>query len=81
MKVAEIVTNTILEKLNKGTIPWRRPWFANPSKNYVSKKEYTGVNILMLDGGEYMTFNQAVERGGHIRRGAKAEKAVKEILA
>lgn len=76
MKVAEIVTNKIIEKLESGTIPWRRPWFVNPSVNYISQKAYSGVNMLMLDGGEYMTFKQAQEAGGHVKRGARAEKVI-----
>ena len=76
MKVAEIVTDIIIKKLEKGVIPWFKPWQGGESINYVTRKPYKGINRLLLDGGEYLTFNQIQERGGKIKKGAKAEKVV-----
>ena len=42
--VYEIVTEKIIEKLNQGVIPWRRPWNAPAARNWQSGKEYNGKN-------------------------------------
>lgn len=74
--VAEIVTNTIIKKLESGVIPWHRPWQGGESVNYVTQKPYRGINRLLLDGGEYLTFQQIQERKGHIKKGAKSHIVV-----
>lgn len=46
------ITATILEYLEKGTAPWRRPWSTDqcsgPPTNAMTNKRYTGVNPLLL---------------------------------
>lgn len=74
--VAQIVTNTIIKKLNSGVIPWVKPWQGGESVNYVTQKPYTGINRLLLDGGEYLTFKQIQQLKGHIKRGAKSHIVV-----
>ncbi len=76
MTVKEIVTNEIIKKLEKGTIPWHKPWQGGEAVNYVTQKPYSGINRLLLDGGEYITFKQATERGGKVKKGAKAKTVV-----
>ena len=44
--VYEIVTQTIIEKLEAGEVPWRRPWITSAPKNLVSGKEYRGINTF-----------------------------------
>ena len=50
MKVYEIITNRIIEKLEAGIIPWHKPWQSAEGmpKNLISKKEYRGINVFML---------------------------------
>lgn len=76
MTVKEIVTNEIIKKLEEGTIPWQKPWQFGDAVNYVTQKHYSGINRLLLDGGEYITFKQAQERGGKVKKGAKAKTVV-----
>lgn len=77
MTVYNIVTNAILEQLEQGVIPWHRPWKTEGAAiNYITRKEYSGINRLLLGGGEYMTFKQASELGGKIKKGSKATKIV-----
>lgn len=46
----EIVTSTILDALEKGVVPWRKPWAAHGSMplSMTTKKRYTGSNVFML---------------------------------
>ena len=69
MTVYEVITNSILEKLDKGVIPWRKPWYAPAARNWKSGKLYNGINSLLLSGGEYVTYKQALEAGGQVKRG------------
>ena len=76
-KVHEIVLQKILQQMEKGEIPWIKGWGSNPPINYVTRRPYTGINILLLSkGGEYLTFRQVQQLGGKIKKGAKAEIVV-----
>lgn len=77
--VYEMVTDRIIEELEKGVIPWKKPWksISNGAYNRVSKKPYSLLNQLMLKHeGEYATFKQWQEMGGKIKKGAKSEFVV-----
>ena len=72
-------TNRIIAMLEKGVAPWRCTWnkygFA---KNYATGHIYTGINTLFMNNTEhpipyFMSFKQAQEKGGKIRKGAKSE--------
>lgn len=83
MDVYTIITNRITDLLEKGTVPWRKPWNAqsNMPKNLVSKKEYRGVNIFLLACQEYsspywLTYKQATERGGFVKQGEKSTPVI-----
>lgn len=83
MNVYEVINQRIVEMLEKGTIPWRKPWNAeaNMPKNLISKKEYRGINIFLLNSMPYgspywLTFNQAREKGGTVRKGEKATPVI-----
>lgn len=76
--VYQIITDRILGLLEKGTIPWKKPWNSSVGlpKNLVSKKEYRGVNTFLLGALSYevpyfLTFNQAKELGGAPKKGEK----------
>jgi hypothetical protein len=50
VSVYEIVTERIIQKLDQGVTPWRRPWHVESGlpRNLVSGKEYRGVNNKMM---------------------------------
>jgi antirestriction protein ArdC len=75
--VYQMVTDMMIEKLEKGTVPWHKPWsggkFAMPV-NLASKKQYRGINILILGLSDYNcpmwgTYKQIQEKGGKVRAG------------
>lgn len=71
-KVYDYVTQRILEELEKGVIPWKKPWFTT-KVNYVSRRPYHGINLLLLpEPGEYLTFNQVNKLGGKIKKGSNS---------
>ena len=77
-KVHDIITERILGMLESGTVPWHKPWkgMNEAPKSLVSGKPYRGINALMLVSAGYsspwwMSFKQAKERHGHIRKGEK----------
>lgn len=80
--VYEIVTNAIVEKLERGVIPWRQPWRgAGMPRNYVTKRPYRGLNLLLLGTLDYpsrdfLTFRQVQELGGRVNRGEKAHLVI-----
>lgn len=74
--VYEMVTDRIIEQLENGVIPWEKPWTGvrDGAYNRVSKKSYSILNQMLLKHkGEYATFKQWQELGGHIRKGEKSE--------
>ena len=75
-KIYEMITNQIIEKLEKGTVPWQKPWVNGIARNWKTQKEYRGINIMLLDGGEYATFKQIKEAGGKIKKGEKSQIVV-----
>ncbi|WP_434576881.1 ArdC-like ssDNA-binding domain-containing protein [Thermoanaerobacterium thermosaccharolyticum] len=75
-KVYQYVTERIIQKMEQGEIPWKKGWNSIPALNYVTRKPYKGINKLLLDGGEYLTFNQVQQLGGKVKKGAKAEIVV-----
>ena len=85
--VAAEITALIIAKLEAGVPPWRRPWRAGgggrPRRHCGAA--YTGINALYLwavgDARGYrsrywMTFRQALELGGHVRRGETGSHSV-----
>lgn len=82
MNVYDIITEQIIQRLQQGTIPWQQPWkSAGAPKNLVSKKEYRGINVFLLASQHHqspywLTFKQAQDLGGHIRKGEHGSKVV-----
>ena len=79
INVYEIVTNRIIEQLEQGIIPWEKPWSGtlDGAFNRVSKRPYSLLNQMLLKHkGEYASFKQWQELGGHIRKGEKSETIV-----
>lgn len=79
MNVYEIVTERIITELEKGNIPWKRPWTGSKDGAYSRStgRAYSLINQLMLKyQGEYLTFNQIKEAGGNVKKGERAEIVV-----
>lgn len=83
MNVYEVITTRIIDMMQKGTVPWRQPWRAGGGepKNLVSGKAYRGINVLMLGcqgftSPYWLTFNQARQRGGNVRKGEKGSPVI-----
>lgn len=76
-KVYEIVNESILGMLEKGTVPWQRPWVTNPPLN-VRGTRYRGINVWLLSAQAmakgykapiWLTFKQAKAMGGSVKKG------------
>lgn len=79
INVYELVTNRIIEQLENNIIPWEKPWSGtiDGAFNRVSKKPYSILNQMLLKyDGEYASFKQWKDLGGHIRKGEKSEIVV-----
>jgi antirestriction protein ArdC len=76
IKVYEIITERITQELKKGVVPWRKPWRSTLPQNLISRKEYRGINWILLnslpfESPYFLTFKQARALGGFVRRGEK----------
>lgn len=77
--VYQMVTDRIIEQLEQGCIPWHKPWTGTKEGafNRVSKRSYSLLNQMLLKhSGEYASFKQWTDLGGHIRKGEKSEIVV-----
>jgi len=79
--VYSIVTEQILKQLESGVVPWHKPWSTQIPMNLVSGRQYRGINVFLLSssghGSPYfLTYKQATERGGHVRKGEHGTKIV-----
>ena len=80
------VTDRIVEALEAGTMPWRRPW--NPDlagsdalpRNATTRRKYHGINVLQLGlspfawstgDNRWCSYRQAAERGWQVRNGER----------
>ena len=69
MHVYEVITERILEELERGVVPWRRPWEQVESRNIATGKKYRGINAITLPGGSFATFKQVKALGGNVKKG------------
>jgi antirestriction protein ArdC len=83
MDVYQIVTDRIINLIEQQHIvPWRKPWatYSGLPKNLVSGKEYRGVNLFLLNqqysSPYWMTYKQAADKGGTVRKGEKSSLCV-----
>jgi len=80
------VSARIIAELEKGAAPWVKPWSATPGANTpcnaVSNRPYSGCNVVLLWMAQaagyrtprFLTFKQALELGGNVRRGERGTK-------
>src|SRR5262249_47685320 len=86
--VATIVTDRIIEALERGVAPWARPWKrvgGHGPTSLSSGKHYRGINVLILEttamlegyNSQYWaTYKQIEARGGQVRKGEKGTPIV-----
>jgi antirestriction protein ArdC len=85
--IYQMVTDRIIASLEKGLIPWEKPWKAPKYKggafprNFQTGRPYRGVNVMLLWAAEYsspfwLTFKQAQELGGSVRKGERSTPIV-----
>ena len=85
------ITNQIVSHLERGVRPWLKPWNAEHPAGRITRplryngKPYSGINVLSLWASAmvqnfaapiWMTFKQATELDGHIRKGEKGSLVV-----
>src|SRR5207248_1916246 len=80
------VSARIVDELEAGAAPWVKPWSATPGANTpcnaVSNRPYSGCNVVLLWMAQaagyrtprFLTFKQAVEMGGNVRKGEHGTK-------
>jgi antirestriction protein ArdC len=76
----------IVAELEAGAAPWIKPWSASPGANTpcnaVTNRPYSGCNVILLwmaqaagyRTARFLTFKQALELGGHVRKGERGTK-------
>ena len=85
--VYQSVTNRIIEQLEKGALPWVKPWRADSTadKNIGTQKPYQGINRLILgiegmvsgyDVPVWGTYKQWQALGANVRKGEKGTQIV-----
>lgn len=82
--VYDKITSQIIEKLDQGVVPWKKPWKGDGfPKNLISGKEYSGINALILSfltreySSQYwLTFEQAKVCKGFVKKGEKGTTIV-----
>jgi antirestriction protein ArdC len=85
------ITDRIVADLEKGVRTWMKPWNAGNTAGKITRplrsngQPYSGINILMLWASAmeqafgaplWMTFRQALELNGHVRKGEKGSLIV-----
>ena len=83
--IYQTVTNNILATMEKGIIPWRKPFnssFSSIPVNFSTEKAYRGINVFLLNmaclqvgypTNAWLTFNQARQLGSNVKKGQKSE--------
>lgn len=82
------VTDKMIAALESGTPPWRQAWQSGNEglpANAVTGRRYGGINVMLLwsdavnkgyERNRWLTFRQAREAGGNVRRGEKSTTVV-----
>ena len=81
--IYETITERVIELLEKGVIPWHKPWNGehNAPRSLISKKTYRGINSMLTGCSGYMspywiTYKQAKAKGGSVKRGEKGTPCI-----
>ena len=78
MDIYAEITNRMIAELEKGQIPWKKPWMASGAAiSHTTGKAYSLLNQMLLGkAGEWLTFKQVNAEGGWVRKGEKARMCV-----
>ena len=81
--IYQVITDQVCALLEQGVAPWKKPWSVSgvAPQNLVSHKAYRGINTFLLNASNYqspywLTYKQATEKGGHIRKGEHGTRVV-----
>jgi antirestriction protein ArdC len=80
-KVYQIVTDRLIKMLENGVVPWRCPWTGGIPMNYISKRHYSGINILLLGMLNYkfpyfLSRKQVYSLNGQINPGERSNLVI-----
>lgn len=76
-KISSLITDRIIEEMEKGIIPWNKPWTGVGAVSHTTGKAYSLINQFLLgNAGEWITYNQCKAEGGTISKGAKGRPVV-----
>ena len=79
------LTERIAAALEAGVAPWVKPWRVPMPQNAVSGRRYQGANVVLLwiamedamhADARWLTFKQAKQEGGHVRKGERGTPVV-----
>lgn len=85
------VTDTIIQQLEAGTVPWHKPWKGEDNRlfsipqNFTTGNKYRGINILLLWSSaikhdfpeqEWASFKQWQDKKESVRKGEKGSMIV-----
>jgi antirestriction protein ArdC len=85
------ITDRIVADLEQGVRPWMKPWHADHAAGRITRPlrhngiPYKGINVVMLWSASvtkgyacplWLTFKQALECGGNVRKGERGELVV-----
>ena len=73
MDIYSIITERILSALEKGVVPWKKPWHTTLPANYITEKTYQGINLFLLGMTTYQSpywlgWSQIQQLGGRVRK-------------
>jgi antirestriction protein ArdC len=79
--VYHIVLEKIINKLQEGVIPWRRPWRSGMPKNFSTGRKYSGLNVILLGMLNYanpwfLTWNQLRKLNAFPKHGSNSHMVV-----
>ena len=79
--VYDIVNERIIESLEKGCVPWIKPWKGGASqgpRNAITNHPYRGMNVWLTslksmeyNDARFLTYKQAEKAKGQVRKGEK----------
>ncbi|MEF8769369.1 MAG: ArdC family protein [Candidatus Accumulibacter phosphatis] len=86
--IYQSITDKIIAELEAGTVPWIRPWSGGDDpfpRNALSQRPYRGINTIVLGleafcrgytTHQWLTFRQALQLGGHVRKGERSSTII-----
>lgn len=63
------ITEALVGQLADNEVPWRQTWSGQAPMNYISKRPYSGINLMLLFGGKspyWLTWKQVESLNGEV---------------